>query len=860
MDDLPDFTDLDMVELGGLFAELEELQRIQEGILAADTGTYRQSERSTRRSTREARLYIGFEARLTAERVHKYGHAGNVQCTVELQGSVETCPILLSPIPAGARPAEKIFEIHEYYGLSELRCSFHSPRLLGSAKMLGYNTMTLRDIVRYQSKHHKNGVAPNSPSQRGVKKLFPSSDSIIYWGFEHTIRITDPSSGGLIDVLMYGRYVPLSACQELRKVGDVELTELHLAVSRAPQHIVEDLLAALSREGVLAACLRVRCRRTPPAVEAALTVETLDSPPGAVTAQHETSSEISDIPAVVHIADVNAIEKVVPLENVTVQVNVDTDPDTNELELTPLEAALQAGNLAAAKSLLQRAGNLCFEHIPAGKRCNTPIHSAVRGGDDCLRLVMRFLIQYTSRQSWSLSLAEMLESRDKQGRTPLMLAALLGRPVLVGQFLKMSVNAATATGDQPCFKTISKCGSVVIGTTASSSTLHQRNIPFVEANETRPLAERVMNRVRFSNLQAQVPDHGDQWTALMYAATTGSSDIVKMLLETVAPTAPHASPVKRSEIASMNCAPCARSRAGLTALMIAAEYGRTEVVLMLLLAGIPMHSQSRYSGETALHIAASGGHFDTCKILITAESVLWGVLWGDKQLWNTIKTSFEKTGSSGDFRGNINSSSSPRKKASNEHFTGILGHMRPKYRFISALNFRGIDALTLAERAGYSYISNLIIDAVAAIYYSKRTRNVNRVVSAENKQENPDCKYITEISERDVTVNESSNKGAVVLDGDMKKAVISTDPFDDEPPEAIRERDSAEHMAYIFALAAVPRTSPPASGFHGFSHIDMTTEETDENKSGCEDQQKVEENGSSSASVCLASANDDPVI
>lgn len=763
-------------ELGELIAELQELE-MWDAFADHPLPIWTRPSRPSSAKICEARLYVGFVLRQQHEQA-KPTLSGSVKCSVEVQGNVQSCHISASKRNGShASCPELIFDVPEFYGMSSVKIVVCNNRLLRRATVLGTSEVTLREIASCNNKPFKMSDTLKEKRIGYLSRLYPSSDSTVYWGFEREIPLTDPLTGWTGLITMYGRYVPLRACQELRRIGGVEQTELHHAASRAPIHVVEDLLAALSREGVLADCLRIRCRSIP---TAAAEDAYLSSWPAAKTEDMRRSGVLNspvrdeqDLPGAVHLTLCDVIEKEISEDSIVVETIVDVDPDVVGLELTPLEAALQSANSPVAKVFLERAGNFCFDNIPPGQRCNTPIHSAVRGGVDSVRMVMRFLSLHGARQPWSLSIQDMLECRDKQGRTPLMLASLLGRTLLVNQFLKFAVNAAAASGDRPFMKTVSKYGNVVIASTSSCSSHIDGVRTNIGAQQPQPavgsrsLMERALrNHIRSNRSSNEPVDNGDQWTALMYAAAAGASGVVQLFMKS--PEMSDRTVHTASAVASMNCSPCARSKSGRTALMIAAEFGRRDVVELMIMSGVPMRSISTDHGESALHIAASSGHFEIVELFIIAESVHWNVEWGDLVMREKMRSNLEANLEASQFRRHLKDSNN------------VLNHMQPLHRFITALNFRGLDAQAIATKAGYPIIAALLKDAASAIYTKGR--------------------------DDFLCIQDST---AVASD------------ISDNGEDIFKDIEKAEHAAYLFALAVVPRKYPISSGNMGFMHMNL---------------------------------------
>ena len=818
-----------MADFGELFAELEELQELQaivmEQLLEAQTdalgdigpGTprrlgprtraepWRSRPGSGRSPTCEGKLYIGFDTEFDLGQVKKHGSSNSINCSVEVQGIKQNHVISIGEKNS---PPELMFDIQEYFSQSRIECLFHVRRLFGRPKVVGADSMTLRDVISLQASLPCRSKSFDARALKITAKLYPGSDSTVYWGFERRISIIDPASGNPLNILMYGRYVRLRSCLERRVLGGIEQTELHFAVSRAPHYIVEDILAALSREGILSSCLTVKCKSLSVKSEGKVSDCCSDSTqPGATKVNKEDSIKYPEDSAL------------------TVETVVNCEPDTIILELTPLEAALQSGNSPAVKSLLQRAGNLCFENIPAGKCCNTPIHSAVRGGADAVRLVMRFLSLYTPRQSWGLSVNEMVEARDYQGRTPLMLASLLGRTLLVSQFLKMSCSPSVATGAQPNFKIISRYGKIEIASqTVTPSVYGQQNVSgsrgaigHSEGNGGVSLLSRLMTFDRSSRPEDTV-GLSDSWTALMYASSCGHLDIVKLLLSTSTPSLSNESQLSnRSAVASMQCAPCARNREGLTALMLAATYGHLRVVEELILAGIPLQSQNSTDGNTVLHIAALKGRMEICMLLLSAESAMWGVHWGDDKLWNKFRKQFESILGKDEVKDITSADQSigsprSRKKNSKDITANILQHMKPKFKLLNAVNFRGMSADAMALKCGFPEIAELLTDARDKIY--KVTLSNKQIGSSE---------ALSTISD---SLSQSRINGCSIIEPPGGELAALDNILVELTPESISEIDDSEHAAYIFALAAAPQKGNASSGPRGFTHMDLHDPDT----------------------------------
>jgi ankyrin repeat protein len=938
-------------EFGGLFAELQELQRLQElnleelmltgdhsqghththphahahthshhalgqgppglglDLLGELDGTPRPPRehapappRAPRAKVCEAKLYVGFQALPSPERLRKHG-PGAVTCAVAFHGNTESCVIEFGKGKGpGQKPAaftELVFDVHEYYGLSKVDCAFSAARLLGRPRALGRDAVSLRDLLALQAR-----PGPRSPHFLAralpvATKLFPTSDSTVYWGFERRVRIADPASGGPLEVLMYGRYVSLRACLQRGPLGGILQTELHLAASRAPQAVLEDLLAALSREALLPACLRVRCRRAK---------EGEGGGPGEAGGEGggDTPGACRVCPS---LGPASPPSKALETQELSVTEEVDSAPDTRGLRLTPLEAALQSGHAAAAKALLQRAGNFCFENIPAGQRANTPIHSAVRGGADCLRLVMRFLSLHAARQSWAAGLGEMLESRDGAGRTPLMLAALLGRALLVGQFMKMGVDMACASGDRPYFRTISRYGDIVIAST-STYTPAPRPAPAPSEGEGEEgrrggprgggsggslalsLLDRMLARAARPRAPSPAAAPDDQWTALMYAAAAGHTEVVRLLLAPAPGPAPGLGDppgacISRSAVSLMRCAPCARSREGRTALMLAAERGHAAAAEALVLAGLPLRSLSAVEGDTALHVAAAAGRAGVAELILCAEAALWGVQWGPPPLWARLRRQFEAVLDRSELVYPPAQPPSPAAAASPSPRAGrrakdiggggsssLLQHMQPRFKLIRALNHRGQDAAAGARRAGHADLAGLLEGAARHIYGGGGGGGEGAAPTPPTTAYThtyPDYDYDYTYSTNASDARDAGDEGSIIHSiggpapakvggggaGEAAEALLAEEQEQEEEEEEEEDpadRDASEHAAYVFALAAVPRRAPCPVSARGFAHMDLDApRELAEAEGEGEADSDVDADATSDAAVALSS-------
>jgi len=246
---------------------------------------------------------------------------------------------------------------------------------------------------------------------------------------------------------------------------------------------------------------------------------------------------------------------------------------TSNEKMSVLEVALLHGHTDSARALLTRAGNYCFQGQIEGAAC--PLHYAIRSGNlDCLNLVLRFLRRYTpeatSSSGWDASFQEMLEWKDANDDTPLLLACSMISATNNSVWADM-VNALI---DEGCS----------VGALSRSE------------------------------------------TPLMRACQSGNIMIVERLLEisTNLNTLYVSGQIKKTgnPLSALLCSPCAVTNSGEQALSFAAANGHVNVIEKMHALGVPLAIVSN-AGDTLLHLAAFGGHEALCDFLIEKEKEEW---------------------------------------------------------------------------------------------------------------------------------------------------------------------------------------------------------------------------------------------
>ncbi len=265
----------------------------------------------------------------------------------------------------------------------------------------------------------------------------------------------------------------------------------------------------------------------------------------------------------------------------------------SSLHCTPLDCALLAGNDSVAVEILQRAGVLCFRDLATGRA--GPFHHAVRGGSRlCVETLWRFFRKYSPREAsvaggathWCPTLSALLEWRDEQGDTPLMMACRLSDRGHLASLLLLcgaDIAAVNSSGCSPLLLASAAGNSAVVGVLLSvlksaaelEENLYAVSAAVVAASHDNALQRHLRLNARSRNL------------------LKGRSPVTGGFL---------------NPLSLLCCDPALREGdSGRQAVHLAAQGGHAVVISMLLGVGVSCAETDRH-GDNLFHLLAKGGH------------------------------------------------------------------------------------------------------------------------------------------------------------------------------------------------------------------------------------------------------------
>lgn len=386
----------------------------------------------------------------------------------------------------------------------------------------------------------------------------------------------------------------LGHCEALRASppGPHAYTEMHVAAASGCRFIVEDLLVCLALQGKIRTCLGMR------------------SSPGRLSV----------------------------------------------LEVALLSAGSQQGACGVVRSLLTRAGNLCFQGSLQGDGGFTAVHAALLGGSvDCLRMLLRFLERHghtvvglgSSPERASETTGPVPPTAGVVGGVD-VLGAVGGNGVVeaVGGDGAGGVPGAAGGGEQPAI--VPPVASPVTAPAHAASPLRADQLlswpddagmspaallcalpcaPSDQANSAALLSALITAGCEVGLLAAQ---GSTRKTPLMLACERGNLLLVERLLSVTAAasqTDPQSEAARAlcfvaSHALSYECAPYAKDRRGWTALSYAISGGH-ESIAQLLLALTFSIVDTTDDGQSVLHLCAEGGHAALCAVLVAREQREW---------------------------------------------------------------------------------------------------------------------------------------------------------------------------------------------------------------------------------------------
>ncbi|KAH0828255.1 ankyrin [Fonsecaea pedrosoi] len=292
-------------------------------------------------------------------------------------------------------------------------------------------------------------------------------------------------------------------------------------------------------------------------------------------------------------------------EDITAQVTVLDLEDKDDLGMTKLHHAVQAGDLSLIESLIQRGASMNVRD----ENGQTPLHyAAERGFIECMEILMMR--------------GADIHIVDKFGFSPFLLAVVAGQEGAVTRLLadtnpfsadgKSALAWAAGLGWYSVAKMLLEHG---VSTSLDRSLAR-------DAQQTLPLEEAAasgnMSVVQLLLAYGVDLNHRnrDGWSAIHWAAEEGHLEIVRMLLD-------HG--------ANLN----AVSSYGTSPLHCAANGGHVSIVNLLLLQGADRHKTTCH-GWTALHHAAFMGHSHVVQRLLEDGSIRSTASQQDNHGWSVL--------------------------------------------------------------------------------------------------------------------------------------------------------------------------------------------------------------------------------
>ncbi|KAM5476153.1 hypothetical protein MauCBS54593_000838 [Microsporum audouinii] len=290
--------------------------------------------------------------------------------------------------------------------------------------------------------------------------------------------------------------------------------------------------------------------------------------------------------------------------DISAQVTVLDLEDKDDLGMTKLQHAVQAGDLRLVESLIQSGASVNFRD----ENGQTPLHyAAERGFLECMEALVKH--------------GADLHIVDNSGFSPFLWAVVAGQEGATMGLLSMGADSNSFSADGK--SALAWAASLEWSPTAEMLVEHRASISDTRSTQqTLPLEEAAaagnLPTVRLLLGHGEDPNHRDRdgWSAIHWAAEEGHLEIVRLLLD-----------------AGAN--PNAVSSYGTSPLHCAANGGHISIVSLLLL-GQADPLKSTCHGWTALHHAAFMGHSHVVQALLEDDRIRSTASQQDNHGWSVL--------------------------------------------------------------------------------------------------------------------------------------------------------------------------------------------------------------------------------
>lgn len=272
------------------------------------------------------------------------------------------------------------------------------------------------------------------------------------------------------------------------------------------------------------------------------------------------------------------------------------------------EFAISKDNFQNARILLQRAGNLCFQSLLGGQAC--PLHYAVHTGSlECVSLIMKFMKKFgpiTSTLSGDINLNHLIEWRDCEDYTPLALACKLGSKSNI-------VHALLHAGADPGALS-SKTNQTPFSLAVAAGDRDNMRILLKILKPSKELFEIIRDNPKLAVY------YSFRKVRILCCVSYCHQPINIFKNKS---NSPKHREQRRDSLVLLKCNPNFRDEStGKTAVLLAAEFGRLEVLQELLDLGMS-YLDIDCAGNSIIHLAASKGYVDIVDLIFELELKNW---------------------------------------------------------------------------------------------------------------------------------------------------------------------------------------------------------------------------------------------